>query len=378
MTTRLTTEEAIAEMKRAKAEAEAGKTERHYMIGGLRIVDPPAAPTRPADTPRVEAPQIPSLARQVKIIRGRELMGKQYAPMIWAVDGLISEGLNILAGAPKSGKSWLALDIATAITTGKQALGHFRCSKGTVLYLALEDSERRVTERIETLGMKDDLNDNFVLCTECPRADNGGIEFLGNFVNDNPDTRLIIIDVLQRFRTMSRAGVNLYEAQYAELEQIQRFAISKGLAVLALTHKRKGTRNGSGDPFDEITGSTAIRGAADVNLVLSKSRNLESGAVLKIEGRDLPPENEQDIALRKAGARWIYAGTAEEADISETRHKIIEAMKEGYSTPKEIGQFVEVSTNTIYQRLANMQESGIIQKTGHGRYVLTGKAISEM
>ena len=66
----------------------------------------------------------------------------------WAVAGLLPAGFSVLAGKPKLGKSWLGLDIALAVALGGVALGSIHVSQGDVLYLALEDTTRRLQTRI--------------------------------------------------------------------------------------------------------------------------------------------------------------------------------------------------------------------------------------
>ena len=76
------------------------------------------------------------------------LMAEEFAPPRWAVPGLIPEGLSLLAGAPKAGKSWLALNLALGIAAGAPVLGEVAVDPGEVLYLALEDTPRRLQSRM--------------------------------------------------------------------------------------------------------------------------------------------------------------------------------------------------------------------------------------
>ena len=82
-----------------------------------------------------------------------ELKGRDFAPLQFVVDGLIPLGLTVLAGAPKVGKSWLSLDIALSVARGNAVPDEnaHRCAKGAVLYLALEDNDRRLRGRLEQL-----------------------------------------------------------------------------------------------------------------------------------------------------------------------------------------------------------------------------------
>ncbi|MCM1270617.1 MAG: AAA family ATPase [Ruminococcus flavefaciens] len=75
-----------------------------------------------------------------------EIMTTLYKPLEFVVEDLIAQGLYILAGAPKIGKSWLSLDICLSIAKGEKVLGK-ETSKATVLYLCLEDSFKRIQKR---------------------------------------------------------------------------------------------------------------------------------------------------------------------------------------------------------------------------------------
>ena len=75
-------------------------------------------------------------------------MGMQFPPLKFIVPDILCEGLSILAGRPKIGKSWISLDIAVAVATGGLRLSHYKCEPGDVLLLALEDSRRRLKSAV--------------------------------------------------------------------------------------------------------------------------------------------------------------------------------------------------------------------------------------
>lgn len=77
-------------------------------------------------------------------ISAYELDHKEFPPVNWAVPDLIPEGVTILSGKPKIGKSWLMLNIAIAVASGGMALGKTKCEQGKVLYAANEDNQRRL------------------------------------------------------------------------------------------------------------------------------------------------------------------------------------------------------------------------------------------
>ncbi|MDD3493145.1 MAG: AAA family ATPase, partial [Candidatus Thermoplasmatota archaeon] len=145
----------------------------------------------------------------IKTITGADLAKKEFPPIRWAVPGLLPEGYGILGGRPKIGKSWLAFDLALAVASGGYAIGsnEYPVESGTVLYLALEDNERRLQERQKILlngqaGGPQDLH----LVTNWKRLNEGGLEALEAWLDANPDCRLVIIDTLARAKPRLKRG----------------------------------------------------------------------------------------------------------------------------------------------------------------------------
>ncbi len=104
------------------------------------------------------------------------LRRKEFAPIRYVVPGYIAEGCTLLAGRPKLGKSWLVLEMGLAVAMGEACLGGIVCEQGDVLYLALEDSQRRLQKRIDkVLGPLNEWPARFHFATECPRSNEGGL-----------------------------------------------------------------------------------------------------------------------------------------------------------------------------------------------------------
>src|SRR5437868_7248875 len=129
-----------------------------------------------------------------------DLVARQFAEPKWAVPGIVAEGLTILAGKPKTGKSWAALDFAVAVAGGYAALGNIECQQGDVLLLALEDSLRRLNQRVKAVLQGQPAPAALQIATEWRRADAGGLLDLQKWLTDHPNARLVIIDTLQKIR----------------------------------------------------------------------------------------------------------------------------------------------------------------------------------
>ena len=206
----------------------------------------------------------------------------------FVVEDLLASGLYILAGAPKVGKSWLALWLCTWIASGKP-VWKFAVRSSTVLYLCLEDNRQRIQIRLsEMVGSEADDFSSLHFSTEAQMLtgsdrgeDTGLLRQIHEFTDKHPDTRLIIIDTLQKVRTA--AGVSC-SCDYNDLSLLKSFADRHRLTILFIHHLRKMKDD---DPLNRISGTTGIAGAADGTLVLIRSKRSENGAILHCTGRDI-------------------------------------------------------------------------------------------
>ncbi len=211
-----------------------------------------------------------------------QLMNEDICPIDFVVDGLLSPGLYILAGPPKSGKSWLALWLCLCIAKG-QPIWDLPVQPGGVLYLCLEDNKQRLQNRLlDVLGdeTSPDLPVHFMLEADAAGADL--IQALGRFVEFHPATCLIVIDTLQKIRP---EGVDYsYAGDYQIIGELKQFAEQHNLCVLAVHHTRK---LGDTDPLNTISGTTGLSGAADGLLVLRLAERTSNKATLLCTGRDI-------------------------------------------------------------------------------------------
>lgn len=200
------------------------------------------------------------------------------------IDGLLHAGTYLFAGAPKVGKSFLMAQLAYHVSTGLP-LWDYRVHKGTVLYLALEDDYRRLQERLYRM-FGTDSTDNLRFATGAKRLGAGLNEQLQKFVRDHPDTRLIIIDTLQKVRDSGGEKYS-YANDYEVVGRLKQFADSNGICLLLVHHTRKQQAD---DKFDTISGTNGLLGAADGAFVLQKEKPTDNTAVLEISGRDQPDQ----------------------------------------------------------------------------------------
>ena len=219
-----------------------------------------------------------------------QLYDTVYENRLPVIDGLLYPGTYLFVGAPKVGKSFLMAQIAYHVSTG-QALWNYPVHAGTVLYLALEDDYRRLQERLfRMFGVESTDNLYFATCAKQLGA--GLYEQLNRFVSEHKDTRLIIIDTLQKIREASGDKYS-YASDYEIIGQLKYFADQTGIALLLVHHTRKQQAD---DKFDRISGTNGLLGAADGAFILEKEKRTGDTAVLEVSGRDQP---EQKLILKK-------------------------------------------------------------------------------
>lgn len=215
---------------------------------------------------------------KLNTIDGAFLMSQPLRPPNFVVDMLLSQGLHILAGSPKVGKSWLALWLAVTVAKG-EPVWNMTTKQGATLYLCLEDSVLRIQNRL--FEITEDAPDSVHFCTECAPIGQGLEEQVDAFVAAYPDTVLVIIDTLQMVRPVHDAT---YASDYRDLSVLKRLADKHGIAILLIHHLRKEKAD---DVFHRISGTTAISGAVDSSFTLVEERRGSSKAKLSCVGRDI-------------------------------------------------------------------------------------------
>src|SRR5574344_2066694 len=219
------------------------------------------------------------------------------------IDGLLYPGTYLFAGAPKVGKSFLMAQLADHVSMGLPLCG-YPVHKGTVLYLALEDDHRRLQGRLYRMFGMDGTND-LLFAIYAKQLGLGLEEQLKKFVREHPDTKLIIIDTLQKIR---EAGGDKYSYanDYEVVGKLKRLADDCGVCLLLVHHTRKQQAD---DKFDMISGTNGLLGAADGAFLLQKERRADNAATLDISGRD---QQDQRLYLKRDEERPEWRGTATE------------------------------------------------------------------
>ncbi len=302
----------------------------------------------------------------LKTITAEALEDKDFPELRWAVPGLLTEGLTILAGRPKKGKSWMGLGLAVAIASGGIALGKIKVEKGDVLYLALEDNERRLKSRLAKIKAEGSrLPAHLHLVTDFPPLQMGGMQVLTDWLDKHPKTHLVVIDTLGRILPTGKGNNNQFVDDYQFIGKLQKLAIGRGFALLVIHHIRKQTADYA---LDRVAGTTGITGAADSVWVLDTGKG-EASSILYVTGRDIET---QEIAMKFEDGIWSIIGTAQEVAMSEERRSILDLLVEnGAMSPKTMAECLKKNISTLYNLLGLMKRDGqVIQEVERGLYRL--------
>ena len=253
-------------------------TDKHFEIKGKQAV--PAAPD-PSPGKNTKMSRDP---RHLNTMTMKELYDSVYQSRPPVIGDLLYPGTYLFVGAPKLGKSFLMLEFAYHVATGTD-LWEYPVRKGTVLYLALEDENRRLQDRLYRMfGM--DCTGNLYLGVEASQLHEGLMDQLENFVREHPDTGLIIIDTLQKIREIDDDRYS-YANDYEVITRLKEFTDRKDICLLLVHHTRKQQAD---DKFEMISGTNGLMGAADGAFLLHKDKRTSCEAVLEVSGRDQPDQ----------------------------------------------------------------------------------------
>ena len=226
-----------------------------------------------------------------------ELYQNTYKSRSAIIEGVLYPGTYLLAGAPKIGKSFLVAQLAYHVSTGKELWG-YQVRQGTVLYLALEDEHRRLQERMYRM-FGTDSSEKLFFATCAKQIGNGLEDQLKKFMKEHPDTKLVILDTLQKIREVGNEK-NSYAKDYEIIGKLKQITDESGCCFLLVHHTRKQQAD---DKFDMISGTNGLLGSADGAFMLVKEKRTDQTATLDVSGRD---QKDQRIYLTRDNERLIW------------------------------------------------------------------------
>lgn len=254
----------------------------------------------------IKCSQPDAQAEPLAIVTSEDLNTKEYKRPPAIVEGFLYAGLVIFAAPAKTGKSFLALDLACSVAEGK-SFWNFSTAKGDVLYLDLEGVEWRTQQRLKAIGRKK-APAGLSHAYRAANVDTGLIQQLESWIKSSSNPKLIILDTLQHCKGKVARGEDAYAADTRFMKPLHDLAINNGIAILAITHTRKSNGFILDDPFDSVIGSTAQYGNSDAGWLIGGKRD-EDIKTFSAVGRDFEPVS-FEIERGKDG-RWKCNGTTE-------------------------------------------------------------------
>ncbi len=297
-------------------------------------------------------------------ITAQELSQKHFAPLNWIIPNILPEGCYLLTARPKVGKSWLGLQASLAVALGLATLGQQAC-QGKAVYLALEDNQRRLQDRLKQLRPEGYATPNLILFTQWPRFDAGGLDKLKELI-ESEKPKLIIIDTLAKVRPAA-TNSNVYENDYKALAPLTELANQNRCCIVVVHHNRKGKSDA--DALEQISGSLGLVGAVDGALVIDGVRS-DKQYKLSLIGRDIPSDDELAIS-RKPNGEWEVLGAAQQVFISAERKQITDLLSfhpKGLK-PREISDHLGKGPSATRKLLMSMLGDQQV-KMAHGVYYL--------
>jgi len=293
----------------------------------------------------------------------------------WVVKELLPEGVALLCGKPKKGKSWLALLIGLCVAMGIPVLGHHTV-QGDVLYLGLEDGPSRMQLRTHKLlcrlgVFEEPVPSNFDWGSHWPLLEYGGLSAIETWLTDHPCARLVIIDVFARVRSEGSSGG--YLEDYWAVVPLKELAEKYHVCILLVHHLRKKSGS-SGEYGDEISGSTGLSGAADLTLVLKRAQG-STIAHLHTSGRDI---EEETLCIQFDELSGLWQRIEEPAErtiisLSPEQEAVLDVLLETTEslTPMYIAQRLGKNASTVRKLLMKLIHAGLVCSVGYGLYTST-------
>lgn len=278
----------------------------------------------------------------------QDIMGTAAQPPSYCVSERVPTGIVIIGARPKAKKSWWALQLALAKARGRLFMGKL-ATPGRVLGLFMEDNDRRMRRRLEFFGITSaNAPANLHIVYDWAKGIEG-VEALDRWMMQHPDTALINIDVLQRFRGPKDPKVNAYEADYDILSRLHGLTTKyPGLTIVIIHHVRKGAVD---DPAEALNGSFAIAGAADAYIILR--RHDQDRWIAHVDGRDWESWDHEFLWEFRQGEGWVQLGAFDgDADMTDRQAEIIAmANQAGCVTPTTVADKYGITKQAAHEAL---------------------------
>jgi DNA-binding transcriptional ArsR family regulator len=287
-----------------------------------------------------------------------------FEPKPPVVEQILPSGTFLLVGKPKAKKSWYALDMALAVAYGGKALGHFQATKGEVLYIDLEMGHARMQERLKVVSPHEPTPKGLYFATEWPRIYQGCEDWLEQWMEEHPFTRLIIFDTQVGIRPPRGRNEEPYEHEKSYMQTLSNFCHKHNLAMLLVHHSRKADAS---DVTDDSLGSNGLVGGVDNYASLKRDNNRRDGGLVQLRGRDIRLDDDLMLTWDTMLAQWNYTPEAQK-DVTTERQRILDLLdKEPGLYPKQIAEKIGIREGATRMTLMRMKQDGQVL-LDEGRY----------
>jgi len=304
-----------------------------------------------------------------------DLIDRDFEEVPRVIEGAIAltPGAWILAGKPKDGKTWLAMNLACAIASGKAFVGSEPPGgkPGGVLYINVDDSnERRFVSRIKYANLDRDATSRIVHVSKVDtEVYKSAYDMTEALINAFQGVKLLVIDTLGMFRS-SRRNDNVYQQEYEEVRALNELGHRYGVCILIVHHFKKGAVDPE-YPYESISGTLGLQGGVDGMIVLMRKDLLhptdpaqdEKLAACWYRGRDL--DFEGDLGIRLHEGQWRVIGTSGEVLMGTLMRDVIRILKtepDKWWSSKDVASQIEgAKWETVRKALQRGARKGIFR-----------------
>lgn len=245
---------------------------------------------------------------ELDVFSASQLVDMNLPELKTIVEDIIKVGVITLSAKSKMYKSWLCLQMAIAVTTGKRFLGK-ATNQCDVLYIDLENDKRISRDRLLKLLNGEAPPQNLFIVNDVPTMKNGFTVTMENFLNRNNNVHLIIIDVFAKIKYQKKSNQSDYDCDYQSIGELKTLAEKYDCAIILVMHNRKMVDDT--DPFSNILGSSALMGASDESIVIYKQKRSDEESFISITGRTVE-SNDYTATFDKETCMWKLLGTTEQ------------------------------------------------------------------
>ncbi len=293
-----------------------------------------------------------------KMFTAADLLEMQIAPPNWLIDRIIPEGTTIIAGKPKSGKSFFALQAAIALCAGTRAFGAYDVlgEPGTGLYIGLDPGglggyQQRVRSML--VGPNGHVAAPGLSFVREWERGTEGVEKIGEWLEANEDARIVVVDTLGHFRKPPDAKMSPYDEDYAATSEISKMITRYGVSCFIIHHTSKRSSESADTPMDLLSGTTGLLGGVENGAVIM---NTTRGPVLAVQPREF--EATEQAMERDSAGLWQILGDAAEIHLSAQKKLIVAALKK---------EPTGLTTRDVMQEIDASSEGGVRRQLGRLR-----------